>query len=152
MDLLDREWVQKLRSWRSHCACDCVGVCHCKGECECAGYIKKRVVLSFSLDYSDSDSASVFVSKLIDLNRNEGFEIEYHEMRAHQPLCLHLLSNSNDDNIRLFELLDLKSPFDNHGLKDLEQITRDTDKINTVLTEDYTPDYQERPAILAMTV
>ncbi|GME84717.1 unnamed protein product [Ambrosiozyma monospora] len=153
IDLLSEEMIQKLIAWRCHCdcdsdgdcGCDCDGVCGCKGECECAGHINKRLVLSFDLDYSDNDSASMFFSKLIDLNRNGGFEIENHEIKASEPLCSHLLLDSNNDDITLPQLLNLKSPLDNHGLEDLAHFTIDTDKINTALIEDDTRDDQEIP-------
>ncbi|GME84669.1 unnamed protein product [Ambrosiozyma monospora] len=75
-DLLDDELAQKLMTWRSN--------------------QKKRVVLSFDLDYLDKNSlfASLFVSKLADLNENGDFEIEYNGIRAMEPLGSRLLSDS----------------------------------------------------------
>ncbi|GME77373.1 unnamed protein product [Ambrosiozyma monospora] len=168
MDLLNQELVQKLIAWRCHCDCDCDDVCHCKGECECAGHIKKRVVLSFGLGYLGNDSASMFVSRLIDLNRNGDFEIEYHHLiGASELLGSHLLSDSynrditlfnsldsknpldnHDDDITLFKLLDLKNPLDNHGLDDLAQISKHTDRIMTLIEHD-TPDDINKPFFIA---
>ncbi|GME77382.1 unnamed protein product [Ambrosiozyma monospora] len=141
MDFLVQELVQKLIAWRRHCACD--SACHCKGECECVGHIKKRVVLSFDLDYSNNNSASMLVSRSIDLNRNGYFEIEYHGIIASRPLGLHLLSDSHDDDITLFQLFDLKNPLDNYGLKVLTHISKHTDQIMSAI-EHNTTDYLKR--------
>ncbi|GME75301.1 unnamed protein product [Ambrosiozyma monospora] len=126
MDLLDEEIVYKLVSWRR----------------ECVGNRKKRVVLSFDLNYLDKKSllASVFVSKLAYFNRNEDFEIVYQGLHASGSLGTHLLSNPYEYDIPLVELLELTNPLDNPALGELVQTAQDADRI-MALVEDDTLEY-----------
>ncbi|GME85177.1 unnamed protein product [Ambrosiozyma monospora] len=129
MDWLNDEIIEKLIAWRSEC-----------GENE-----QKRVVLSFRLDYFASDPlfASMFVSKLADLNKNGDFEILYTGMWASESLSSHLLVSSYHDDITLFELLDLMNPLDFSALEQLAQISKDTEKKMALVKEDTIEDRDE---------
>ncbi|GME82045.1 unnamed protein product [Ambrosiozyma monospora] len=110
MGLLNEEIVQKLITWRCDCDCDSDG----NFECEYVGHINKRVVFSIDLDYVNTPS--MFVSKLADLTRSRAFEIEYNEIFA--------FLSDDDEDMRLFQLLDLENPLDNQGLEDLARISK----------------------------
>ncbi|GME80335.1 unnamed protein product [Ambrosiozyma monospora] len=145
MHLLDEKTVQKLITWRRRR--DCEDDCDCEGGCVCASHTKKHVVLSISWDYFLKNSSFIFVSRLIDLNRNGDFEIECREISSSESLGSHLLSDLHKDEMTLLKLLELKSPLDNIGLEDIAQISKDTDRRMALIEHEIPEDQDIIPRI-----
>ncbi|GMG19633.1 unnamed protein product [Ambrosiozyma monospora] len=103
----------------------------------------RRVVLSFSLDYTTGrvSSSSTFVSKLKDLN--EFFEIEYDGSFFANPLCLESIE-SDSKKKTLLDLLKLKNPLDDSKLEHLVQICESIDEELVRIESDEPPYIQGR--------
>ncbi|GME70623.1 unnamed protein product [Ambrosiozyma monospora] len=133
IDFLDKGVVQKLFTWSG----------------EYAENKKRRVVFSIHLVFLEKKSfASMFVSKLADLNKNGDFEIEYNGIRAMEPMGPRLLSDSYNGDLILLTLLDFEGPLINCGLKELARTSKDTDNV-MALVEDATLEGRNKVGFIA---